>query len=106
MCQCVSLWFPSDLYFFEFLLSFPCCLCVGAAELFTPKAANGSAACCNHADHLLSCVSGEVNADILFTGQDISINGVKLSFSNPIEPHGKVYKNELGDESTVHHQPQ
>ena len=79
-----------------------------AAELFTPNPGAEKAACCNLDDHLLSCISVKVNADIIFTGQDqdnhdISFNGVKLSFSNPIDPHGKVYKNKQGDEAIINY---
>ena len=75
----------------------------GAAELITPNPVAEKAACCNLDDHLLSCISVKVNADMIFTGQDqdISFNGVKLSFSNPIDPHGKVYKNKQGDEAII-----
>ena len=88
-------------YFLSYLT-----LYAGVAELFTPKAAAESAACCNPNDHLLSCVSVKVNADIIFASQDnqdISFNDIKLSFSNPIDPHGKVYKNKQGDEAIINY---
>ena len=40
---------------------------------------------------------------IISLGQDISFNGVKLSFSHPIDPHGKVYKNKQGDEAIINY---
>ena len=47
-----------------------------------------------------------MNADIIFASQDnqdISFNDIKLSFSNSIDPHGKVYKNKQGDEAIINY---
>ena len=76
----------------------------GAAELFTPNPVAEKATCCNDG-HLLSCVSVKVNADIIFTGQDqdISFNGVKLSFSNPIDPTAKFTRTSRVTRPSSHH---
>ena len=57
--------------------------------------------CCNE-DNLLTCERVNVNAAMLVEGlDDITINGISFTFSNDIEPHGLVYKNEAGDEAVI-----
>ena len=55
--------------------------------------------CCNE-DNLLTCE--RVNVDPAMLGQDdLTILGIRFTFSNHIEPHGFVYKTEAGDEAVI-----
>ena len=55
--------------------------------------------CCNE-NNLFTCES--VNVDPEMLGQDdLTILGIRFTFSNRIEPHGFVYKTEAGDEAVI-----
>ena len=55
--------------------------------------------CCNE-NNLFTCESVTVDSEML--GQDdITILGIRFTFSNRIEPHGFVYKTGAGDEAVI-----
>ena len=55
--------------------------------------------CCDD-DHLLTCRNVDFKPDLL-SKDDINVFGIDFVFVNEIEPHGYVYKNELGDEAII-----
>ena len=55
--------------------------------------------CCNE-NNLFTCESVTVDPEML--GQDdLTILGIRFTFSNLIEPHGFVYKTAAGDEAVI-----
>ena len=57
--------------------------------------------CCNE-DNLLTCESVNVDPAMLMNSQDdLTILGIRFTFSNHIEPHGFVYKTRAGDEAVI-----
>ena len=56
--------------------------------------------CCND-KNLGICLNAEVNPDLLFDEEDISILDIDLAFHSTIEPNGFVYKNSAGDEAVI-----
>ena len=60
--------------------------------------------CCND-KNLEICLNAEVNPDVLFDEEDISILDIDLVFQSTIEPNGIVYKNSAGDEAVITYNP-
>ena len=74
-----------------------------ADELVIPVARDGngkSEKCCTEA-HLLVCQDIDINRKLLFRKGDIKILGNTYTYSNPIDPHGLVYKTKAGDEAVI-----
>ena len=51
--------------------------------------------------HLRACLDAEVDPKLLLSGEDISIIDIDLKFKSTIEPNGRVYTNEEGDEAII-----
>ena len=66
---------------------------------FPATATRSSELCCND-DHILSCTEVQFDPKKL-SQQTINILDIEFSFANEIEPHGFVYKNDLGDEAII-----
>ena len=74
-----------------------------ADELVIPVARDAkgtSEKCCTEA-HLVLCQEVDINRKLLFRKRDIKILGSTYTYSNPIDPHGLVYKTEAGDEAVI-----
>jgi len=75
---------------------------VSSKELFSRSSSSlsrSAEACCDL--DTLSCYDVDVDPESLLSEENISINGIELTFSNTIPPHGRVYKTELGDEAVI-----
>ena len=79
--------------------------CVECQELFTIKSTRRSFQPCCDKDSLF-CYDAVINPEpdfgfYLLSDNEISFGGLLLSFSHTIAPHGRVYKNEKGDEALM-----
>ena len=66
-----------------------------------PKGNSRSTEVCCNDKNLEICLNAEVNPDVLFDEEDISILDIDLVFHSTIEPNGFVYKNSAGDEAVI-----
>ena len=71
---------------------------------FTRSLVRSAEVCC--ADTTLkACQNVNLDTKLLETGEDLSINGIELKFSNRVPPHGFTYKSSNGDEAVISYNP-
>ena len=71
-----------------------------AEHLITLSPTRSSEKCCNDKT-IKTCFGAKVNIDNLMSGDDVTINDVSLTFRGQVPPHGRVYKNNEGDEAII-----
>ena len=72
---------------------------MGDELLIFSESDGGSSEECCHDGNVLTCSNVNVNPGLL--GEDLSINGVVLSFTNEVPPHGFAYSSEAGDTAVL-----